>query len=55
VHQFTWQASCTLFDVTGDAPFDVHHVDANGNEIPPEQALKPASAAKKKAEKAAQQ
>ena len=55
VHQFTCQTSCTLFDVTGDAPFDVHYVDANGNEIPPEQALKPASAAKKKAEKAAQQ
>lgn len=54
VHQFTCQASCTLFDVTGDAPFDVHYLDANGNEIPPEQALKPASAAKKKAEKAAQ-
>jgi quercetin dioxygenase-like cupin family protein len=55
VHQFTCQASCSLFDVTGDAPFDVHYVDANGNEIPPEQALKSAPAAKKKAENAAKQ
>ena len=55
VHQFTCHASCTLFDVTGDAPFDVHYVDATGSEIPPEQELKPASAAKKKTEKAAQQ
>ena len=40
VHQFTCLASCMLFDVTGAAPFDVHYVDAIGNEIPVEQALK---------------
>ena len=54
-HQFTCQASCSLFDVTGDAPFDVHYVDANGNEIPPEQALKPAPSAKKPDKAANQQ
>ena len=42
VHQFTCLASCVLFDVTGAAPFDVHYVDAIGNEIPAEQALKAA-------------
>jgi quercetin dioxygenase-like cupin family protein len=42
VHQFTCLASCVLFDVTGAAPFDVHYVDAIGNEIPSEQALKAA-------------
>ena len=42
VHQFTCMASCMLFDVTGAAPFDVHYVDAIGNEIPAEQALKAA-------------
>jgi len=42
VHQFTCLASCMLFDVTAAAPFDVHYVDAIGNEIPAEQALKAA-------------
>jgi quercetin dioxygenase-like cupin family protein len=47
-HQFTCQLSCTLFDVSTGAPFDIHYVDASGNEIPLEQALKAkASAAKK--------
>jgi hypothetical protein len=47
-HQFTCQLSCTLFDVSTGAPFDIHYVDASGNEIPAEQATKPkASAAKK--------
>ena len=53
VHQFTCQAACTLFDVTGDAPFDIHYADANGSEIPPEQALKAAPAIKKKTAKPA--
>jgi len=40
VHQFTCTTSCMLFLVTGDAPFDIHYVDASGIEIPSEQALK---------------
>ena len=52
-HQFTCQLSCTLFDVSTGAPFDIHYVDASGNEIPPEQALKKkASAAKTQKPKA---
>ncbi len=49
VHQFTCLAPCLLFDVSTGAPFDVHYVDASGNEIPPEQVLKakPAKPAKK--------
>lgn len=49
-HQFTCSATCTIFDVT-DGAFDVHYIDKDGKEIPPEQALKPAtrkSAPKKK-------
>jgi len=42
VHQFTCLSSCMLFDVTGAAAFDVHYVDAIGDEIPAEQALKAA-------------
>jgi quercetin dioxygenase-like cupin family protein len=41
VHQFTCESTCTFFDQTGDAPFDIHYVDANGTEITPDQALKP--------------
>jgi quercetin dioxygenase-like cupin family protein len=40
IHQFTCQMSCTLFDISSSAPFDIHYVDAAGNEIPAEQALK---------------
>jgi quercetin dioxygenase-like cupin family protein len=40
VHQFTCQLTCTLFDVSSGAPFDIHYVDASGSEIPPDQALK---------------
>lgn len=49
VHQFTCLASCMLYNVTGDAPFDIHYVDAGGNEIPADQALKakPKAAASK--------
>ncbi len=38
VHQFTCVASCTLYDLPLGA-FDIHYVDATGNEIPPEKAL----------------
>ena len=40
-HQFTCVSACTMFDVT-DGAFDIHYVDKDGNEIPPDQALKPA-------------
>jgi quercetin dioxygenase-like cupin family protein len=53
VHQFTCLAACMLFNLTGDAPFDIHYVDASGNEIPADQALKAkpkAAASKKKTE-----
>lgn len=49
VHQFTCISSCVVFDVI-DGAFDIHYVNSEGNEIPPEQALKPmakAPAAKK--------
>jgi quercetin dioxygenase-like cupin family protein len=39
VHQFTCQSACKLF-IAIDGPFDIHYVDAKGNEIPQEQALK---------------
>ena len=39
-HQFTCISSCVVFDVIGGA-FDIHYVDADGKEIPPDQALKP--------------
>jgi quercetin dioxygenase-like cupin family protein len=38
VHQFTCPTACTAF-VSSDAAFDIHYVDANGKEIPPETAL----------------
>jgi hypothetical protein len=40
VHQFTCISSCVVFDVI-DGAFDIHYVDAEGQEIPVEQALKP--------------
>jgi quercetin dioxygenase-like cupin family protein len=42
VHQFTCLAACTFFDLT-EGPFDIHYVDKDGKEIPPDQALKPAA------------
>jgi len=42
VHQFTCISSCLVFDVIDDA-FDIHYVDSEGQEIPVEQALKPAA------------
>ena len=38
VHQFTCLQACTAF-VYSDAAFDIHYVDANGKEIPPDTAL----------------
>jgi quercetin dioxygenase-like cupin family protein len=48
-HQFTCVSSCTMFDST-DGAFDIHYIDKDGKEIPPEQALaakKPAATKKK--------
>ena len=39
IHRFTCQTACILF-VYSDGPLDMHYVDANGKEIPPEEALK---------------
>lgn len=38
-HQFTCTTECAFF-LYSDAKFDIHYVDAGGNEISPEQALK---------------
>jgi len=47
-HQFTCLSACTVFDSTEGA-FDIHYIDKDGKEIPPDQAL----AAKKPAAKPA--
>ena len=39
VHTFAAVTAVTMFDLP-DGPFDIHYVDAAGNEIPPDQALK---------------
>ena len=39
VHQFTCVMACTFF-LGADGAFDIHYVDADGKEIPPDQALK---------------
>lgn len=38
-HQFNCMSSCSLFDQT-DGAFDIHYINADGKEIPPEEALK---------------
>ena len=38
VHRFTCISSCTLY-IYSDAAFDIHYVDKQGQEIPPEEAL----------------
>ncbi|MBK5294273.1 MAG: cupin domain-containing protein [Acidobacteriia bacterium] len=38
VHQFRCTSACSAF-VSSDGAFDIHYVDANGKEIPPEAAL----------------
>jgi len=39
VHQFSCKNKCTLLIYT-DAAFDIHYTNKDGNEIPPEEALK---------------
>ncbi|MGD0155861.1 MAG: cupin domain-containing protein [Terracidiphilus sp.] len=38
IHQLTALTALTIFDAP-DGAFDIHYVDASGNEIPPDQAL----------------
>ena len=38
VHQFTCTSACSAF-VNSDGAFDIHYLDANGKEIPPDTAL----------------
>ena len=48
-HSFTCKTACEFYIVT-DGAFDIHYVDASGNEVPPEQAFakqKPAAGSKK--------
>ena len=40
-HQFTCLAACVFF-IESDRAFDIHYVNAEGKEIPQEEALKPA-------------
>ncbi len=40
VHEFQCTQTCTFF-IHSDQKFDIHYVDPQGKEIPPEQALKP--------------
>ena len=39
VHQFTCLSTCVMF-LKADGAFDTHYVNADGKEIPPEEALK---------------
>jgi quercetin dioxygenase-like cupin family protein len=41
IHQFTATTAVTMFDMP-DGAFDIHYVDASGNEIQADEALKPA-------------
>ena len=41
-HQFSCAAACLFFDST-EGTFDIHYVDKDGKEIPPDEALKPAA------------
>jgi hypothetical protein len=50
VHQFTCITACKLF-LAIDAAFDIHYVDASGNEISPDDALKAKAHTKKPAAK----
>jgi quercetin dioxygenase-like cupin family protein len=42
IHEFTAVTAVLMLDIP-DAAFDIHYVDKSGNEIPPEQALKPSA------------
>jgi hypothetical protein len=44
-NQFTCLSRCALFLATS-AAFDIHYIDAEGNEIKPEEALKATAGAK---------
>jgi hypothetical protein len=46
-HQASCSRACLLFN-GADAAFDIHYVDASGEEISPEKALKPPARAKRK-------
>lgn len=46
-HQASCSRSCLLFN-TADAAFDIHYVNATGQEISASKALKPAASSKKK-------
>ena len=47
VHQASCARACLLFN-TADAAFDIHYVDAKGEDISAEQALKPPTKRKKR-------
>ena len=47
VHQASCTRACLLFNAA-DAAFDIHYVDASGEEISPDKALKPSARAKGK-------
>lgn len=40
VHRFNCESGACTFFIYSDAPFDIHYIDAQGKEIPPEEALK---------------
>jgi quercetin dioxygenase-like cupin family protein len=42
IHEFRCTQACTFF-LYSDQKFDIHYVDPQGKEIPPEEALKPVS------------
>jgi quercetin dioxygenase-like cupin family protein len=46
-HEFTCASACTFFDTTEGA-FDIHYIDKDGKEIPPDQALASKKPATKK-------
>jgi mannose-6-phosphate isomerase-like protein (cupin superfamily) len=47
MHRASCSSTCLLFN-GADAAFDIHYVDANGEEISPDEALKPSAKAKGK-------
>jgi len=50
-HQFTCTTACIMYDLP-DGAFDIHYIDKDGKEIPPEQALKSSTKGAKPASKA---
>ena len=47
VHRFTCLSDCVMYE-QADGPFDIHYVDAQGKEIPPETALKAGQSAQRR-------